>query len=349
MFTIPSMRVLVTGSQGYIGAVLVPMLVVAGHDVVGLDTCYYENSPFGVKRLPEPELRMDVRDVGQRDLENVDAVIHLAALSNDPVGGLSPKTTLEINYMATVALAKVARNAGVRRFAFSSSCSLYGGSSGEIVDEGADLAPLTPYAESKVLAENDLIEMATDDFSPIVLRNATAYGLSPSLRCDLVVNNLTGHAVTRGKVLMTSDGTPWRPLVHVRDICRVFGEVLVAPRDLIHAQAFNVGTTTENYQIREVAELVAEGVSGSSVAFGDAVSPDIRNYRVDCSKLAETLPSATPTITVAEGIRELRDAFIDMGLDRRGLDHDYIRLSLLTELRRQGKLDESLVWTDGSD
>jgi nucleoside-diphosphate-sugar epimerase len=276
------MRVLVTGHDGYIGTVLVPMLLDAGHDVVGLDNFLFEECTFGTNVVQPPALRMDVRDVTAADLEGFEAVLHLAAISNDPLGNLNPDTTYDINHRAASHLAAEAKKAGVTRFVFSSSCSLYGRAGDDFLDEEADFNPVTPYGESKVLAEADMRKLADDDFSPTYLRNATAYGVSSRLRGDLVVNNLVGYAVTTGDVLIKSDGTPWRPLVHIEDISRAFVAVLHAPREIVHDEAFNVGITSENYRISEVGSIVEEVVPGSRVRYAEGAGPDTRCYRVDC-------------------------------------------------------------------
>ena len=303
------MRILVTGHNGYIGCSLVPLLHEAGHEVAGLDNYLYETCTFGDVVADVPALRKDVRDVEAADLEGFDAIIHLAAISNDPVGDLNPDATYAINHRASSRLAALAKDAGVERFLFSSSCSLYGAAGTEFLDESAAFNPVTPYGESKLLVERDLQQLADDDFSPTYLRNATAYGLSYRVRGDLVVNNLTAYAYCTGQVLMKSDGMPWRPLVHIEDISRAFVAVLDAPRELVHDEAFNVGRTEENYRIREVAEIVGEVVPDSEVAFADGASPDIRNYRVNCDKIAETLPEFQPQWTVRRGVEELYAAY----------------------------------------
>jgi nucleoside-diphosphate-sugar epimerase len=337
------MRVLVTGHNGYIGCSLVPLLQEAGHEVVGLDNYLYETCTFGEDVADPPAMRKDVRDVEVSDLEGFEAVIHLAAISNDPVGDLAPDTTYEINHRAASRLAELAKRAGVERFLFSSSCSLYGAAGDNYLDESAAFNPVTPYGESKILAENDMRALADDDFSPTYLRNATAYGLSARLRGDLVVNNLTAYAFTTGQVLIKSDGTPWRPLVHIEDISRAFAAILEAPRELIHDQAFNVGRTEENYQIRDVGSIVEDVVPGSTVTYAEGASPDIRNYRVDCDKLARTLPAFQPQWTVRKSVEELYEAFL-----RHELEHEdffsrrFMRIKHVREMQEEGGLDERL-------
>jgi nucleoside-diphosphate-sugar epimerase len=339
-------RVLVTGHNGYIGSVLVPILERAGHEVVGLDTDIFEPCLFGENGHHIESIQRDVRDVETEDLAGFNAVIHLAAVCNDPVGNLNPRATYDINHLASVRVAEKAKAAGVERFIFASSCSLYGkGADDAMLDESAEFAPVTAYGRSKVLAEQDIATLADDTFSPTYMRNATAFGASPRLRADIVVNNLVGYAHTTGEILIQSDGTPWRPLVHVQDISNAMLAVLHAPRELVHNEAFNVGANSENYQIREIAEIVAQVVPGAKATFAEGGGPDQRSYQVDCSKIARVLPEFTPQWTVRAGAEELYEAYV-----RNGLTFDeftgtrYLRIKRVRELQEAGRLDDDLRW-----
>ena len=339
------MTVLVTGHDGYIGRVLVPMLESAGVDVRGLDAEWYGACTFGPEPPTIPTIRKDLRDVQIEDLDGVDAIVHLAAISNDPVGDLDADTTYAVNHRASVRLARLAKDAGVERFVFASSCSLYGRAVGDApLDELAPFNPVTPYGHSKVLVEQDVTRLADDTFSPVFLRNATVFGSSPRLRLDVMVNNLTAAAVVTGEVLVMSDGTPWRPLVHIDDVCRTVLTVLRAPRDKVHAEAFNVGRDSENYRVSQVADIVASTVTGSRVVYAPGGGPDARSYRVDFGKLAATFPELVLHGTVPQGVAELASAFTHEHLTLEDIEGSrYTRLRRIRELQTQGRMDSLLV------
>ena len=340
------MRVLVTGHHGYIGSVMVPMLRVAGHDVVGLDTFFYSGCDFGADAGPERAMRLDVRDVTPSSLEGFDAIVHLAALSNDPLGDLNSGWTYEINRDGTVALARAAKRAGVSRFVFASSCSMYGAAAGdEALDESAALRPLTPYAESKVEAETALRDLAGDGFSPVAMRNATVYGISPRLRLDIVLNNLVAWAHTTGAIRLQSDGSSWRPLVHVQDIARATIALLEAPVELVAGEAYNIGTEAQNYRIRELAEIVHDRLPHCDVTFAEGASPDPRSYRVAFSKFASAFPECRFEWTAERGADELASAYESVGLTFDEFEsHRFIRLNQLKRLLDAERLDGALRW-----
>jgi nucleoside-diphosphate-sugar epimerase len=340
------MRVLITGHKGYIGTVMVRMFLAAGHDVVGLDSDLFAQCSFGGGLESVAALAKDVRDVDPYDLDGFDAVIHLAGLANDPLGDLDPAVTFDINHAASVRLARLAKEAGVQRFVFSSSCSNYGAAGEGMVTEEGGLRPLTPYATSKVRVEQDVATLADATFSPTFLRNATAYGVSPRLRFDLVLNNLVAWAATTGRVHIKSDGSPWRPIVHIEDISRAFLAVLAAARERVHNQAFNVGITEENYQIRQLAEIVAETVPGSRVDFAPGSGPDGRSYRVDFGKITRALPEFKPIWTARRGAQELYTAYQTVGLRLEEFEGPrYKRIDHVRALLADGRLDAGLRWT----
>lgn len=338
------MKVLLTGHDGYIGARMGPFLRAAGLDVVGLDSYLYEDCTFGSPSREPASIRKDVRDVTVADLAGFDAVVHLAGISNDPLGNLNPDLTYDVNHRASVHLARAAKQAGVSRYVFASSCSLYGTANpDEILAETADFNPVTPYGESKVLVERDVAGFADGSFSPTFMRNATVYGLSPKLRVDLVVNNLVGFALLTGEVLVLSDGTPWRPLVHVEDVCRAFLAVLLAPRQTVHNEAFNVGLNEENYQVSRVAEIVAEVVPDSRVTYAAEGGPDPRCYRVDFSKLMETVPKFRPEWNVRRGVEELYEGYLREGLTLQEFTgRRYMRVKHVQELMSRRHVDDNL-------
>jgi len=339
------MRTLVTGHLGYIGTILTPMLLEAGHEVVGLDTDLYARCTFGEPPTEVPTIKKDIRDVRTSDLEGFEAILHLAGLSNDPLGDLNPQLTHEINHQAAVRLAEMAKEAGVSRFVFSSSCSTYGAAGEEPIDENGAFNPVTPYGETKVLVEQDVSKLAAEDFCPVFLRNATAYGVSPRLRFDLVVNNLVAWAFTTGRIYLKSDGSPWRPLVHIEDISKAFIAAMEAPAQKVYCQAFNIGRTSENYRIGELAEIVAEIVPDCRIDYAPDAGPDKRTYRVDCSKVARVLPEFQPQWDVRQGAQELYAAYQRIGIRQEEFEGPrYKRIAHIKQLITDGILNKTLRW-----
>lgn len=339
------MKVLVTGHLGYIGTVMIPMLLEKGYDVTGYDTDLYRACTFVDGIVDIPAINKDIRDATVDDLRGFEAVIHLAGLSNDPLGDLNPELTYEINHKATTHVATVAKEAGVKRFLFSSSCSNYGASGDNLIDETGDFNPVTPYGVSKVRAEGDLLKLADDDFTTVIFRSATAYGLSPRIRFDLVLNNLVAWAFSGGKVFIKSDGTPWRPIVHIADISRAFIAALDAPKEKVQKQAFNVGVSSENYRISELADLVKDTVPNCEIEYAEDAGPDKRCYRVTCDKLPRVLPAFTPQWTAAKGAKQLYEAYLKTSLTVDEFEGPkYKRLAHIQKLIDDGKLDNSLRW-----
>jgi nucleoside-diphosphate-sugar epimerase len=340
------MKVLVTGTEGYLGSLLAPELLRAGHDVVGVDTGYYKFGWLyrGTDRTALT-LDKDLRNLTVDDLAGVDAVVHMAELSNDPLGALAPDVTYKVNHQGSVRLATLAKQAGVQRFIYMSSCSVYGVATGEDVTERSGVNPQTPYAECKVLVERDVMPLADDTFSPTFLRNATAYGASPRMRFDIVLNNLSGVAWTTGEIAMTSDGTPWRPLVHGLDIAKAIKCVLAAPRDAVHNQVFNVGDSSQNYQVKEIADAVATVFTGCKLSFGDS-GGDNRSYRVNFDKIHAELPGFSCDWNALRGAQQLYDVFSRIDLDEATFTgRGHTRLKQLQYLIATKQLDADLFWT----
>ena len=343
------MRVLVTGSDGYLGSLLGPELLRRGHDVVGVDTGYYrEGTLFCANRTTPLTLSRDLRCLDEADLRGLDAVVHMAELSNDPLGQLAPAITYEINHAGSVRLANLARQAGIRRFVYTSSCSVYGIAGSDQVTEESPVNPQTAYAVCKTLVERNLRKMANDQFSPTFLRNATAYGASPHMRFDIVLNDLAGLAWTTKRIAMTSDGTPWRPLVHALDICRAIVAVLEAPRDAVHNEIFNVGDTKQNYRVREIAEIVGEVFPGCQITFGPP-NPDNRSYRVSFDKIREHLPDFQCAWDARLGARQLYNLFQRIEMPAEVFQHRaFTRLKQIEYLIRTRQIDDHYFWTDFS-
>ncbi|MEV4596445.1 SDR family oxidoreductase [Amycolatopsis sp. NPDC049253] len=337
------MRVLLTGHTGYLGTVMAPVLTEAGHDVVGLDSGLFAGCLLGPAPKDLPSITVDLRDVRPEHLEGFDAVIHLAALSNDPLGSLAPELTYDINHHASVRLAELAKDAGVGRYLYASTCSVYGASGGGgLVDEDAPLRPVTPYAESKVRVEDEVSKLADDGFTPVYMRNATAFGFSPRLRADIVLNNLVGHAYLSGEVLVLSDGTPWRPLVHARDIARAFTAALDAPREAVHNKAFNIGTERNNVTVAEIAQEVVEAVPGSKLRITGEAGADPRSYRVDFSRFREAVPGFECEWGVKDGALQLIDAYRAYELTKEQFERRFTRLNWLSDRQAAGAVDDTL-------
>lgn len=324
---------------------MVPMLLREGHEVVGIDSDLYEQSTFGEGLQEIPELRKDIRDVEVSDLRGFDAILHLAGLSNDPLGNLDPNLTYEINHLASVHLAKLAKEAGIERYLFSSSCSTYGAAGQDSVTEEAQFNPVTPYGHSKVLVEQDVAKLADDSFSPTFLRNATVYGVSSRLRFDLVLNNLVAWATTTGRVYIKSDGTPWRPIIHVEDVVRAFIAVLNTPREVVHNQAFNVGSSEENYQVRDLADITRETVPGCEIEYAEGGEPDKRSYRVDFSKIQRLVPEFKPQWNARLGAKQLYETYQKVGLRLEDFEGPrYKRIDQIKLLMAADRIDKTLRW-----
>ncbi|GAX44580.1 NAD-dependent epimerase/dehydratase [Tolypothrix sp. NIES-4075] len=340
------MKILVTGTEGYLGSLLPPLLIERGHEVIGVDTGFYKVGwLYNGTEVTAKTLNKDIRNITAEDLQGVEAIVHMAELSNDPTGQLSPTITYDINHKGSVRLAKLAKEAGVRRFVYMSSCSVYGVATEGDVTEESSVNPQTAYAECKTLVERDVKPLADDDFSPTFMRNATAFGASPRMRFDIVLNNLAGLAWTTKEIKMTSDGTPWRPLVHALDICKAIVCAVEAPRDIVHNQIFNVGDTTNNYRVKEIAEIIADVFTGCKLSFGDS-GADNRSYRVSFDKINTILPGFKCDWNAQRGAQQLFDLFsqIDM-TEETFLSRGYTRLKQLEYLIRTQQIDQDFFWT----
>lgn len=339
------MKVLVTGHKGFIGTVMVPILLNEGFEVTGIDTDLYRYCTYGDSPLEVPSIDKDVRDVTKEDLKGFDAIVHLAALSNDPLGDINPDLTYDINHKASVRIAEIAREVGVKRFIFASSCSMYGKAGDDVLDETANFNPVTAYAKSKVYVERDVAPMASDSFSPVFLRNSTAYGVSPRIRFDLVINNLTAWAYTTGKILLKSDGTPWRPLVHIEDITQAVVCALKADREVIHNLAVNVGSNEENHQMRDLAQFVKEVVPNCEIEIADGAGPDERCYRASFDKIHRVFPEFQTKWTAKMGVEQCYQSYVKHGLNREEYEGvKYKRIAHIMNLIEEGKLGTDLRW-----
>ncbi|MBN1252546.1 MAG: SDR family oxidoreductase [Bacteroidales bacterium] len=340
-------KIIVTGHSGFIGSILVPLLLEKGFEVVGIDTNYFgKDCEFYPAKTGFTEIIKDTRNIDEKDLKGAYAICHLAALSNDPLGDLDEQLTFDINHLASIEIAKLAKKVGVEKYIYSSSCSLYGIADGDkALAEDADFNPVTAYAKSKVYSERDILPLATDDFSVTFMRNSTAYGISPKLRLDLVVNNLVGWAVTTGQIKIMSDGSPWRPLIHAEDIARAFIAVIAAPKESVNKKSFNVGQTQENFQVRDIANLVGEVVPNCKVVITGEHGSDSRSYRVNFDKIANELPNFEPKWTLKKGIEEIYEAYLKYGMDDEKFNGRYFtRLKQLQHHMKMNKLDNELFW-----